>query len=165
MILNKGRGLFAKRPGGGAGRGRSGHVAAGGWLVHGGAVHGGPRFTVDRDCGGRRAHAVVVGGGGLAAAAGGARRRHGRPRQAHGGGAAGHGKTRWRHGRGRHDEASPGRGSPWRMDGWTSSTTKLAAARLTAVAARELGELAARVRALGGSGCVGAREGEWRRYL
>ena len=121
----------------------AGHVAARDRRVHGGAVDRarggrGPRSTVDRACG-----ASAGGGGGRSAAA-----RHGRPRRAFGGGAAGHGRTRRGRGRGRHGEASPGRGSPWRMDGWTSLTTELAAARLTAAAARELGELAARVRAL-----------------
>ena len=121
------------------------------WTTRAGAGDCGPRWTAPAPP--------------PTAAAGGARRCHGRPRQAHGGGAAGHGKTRGRHGQGRHDEVSPRRGSPWRMDGWTSSTTELAAARLTVAVARELGKLAARDRALGGSGCVGAREGEWRRYL
>ena len=68
------------------------------------------RSTVDRaerDGGARRW------GGGRAAAA-----PHGRPRRAPGGDATRHGKTHRRHGRGRHDGASPGASSPWRLRRW-----------------------------------------------
>ena len=138
LISKKPRGGFAKAQGGWSAR-LAGHVAAAGWPVHGtvrwtgargrgAAVHGGPRLreralaaawtrsTWNGVRGGRPRSTVDRARRSGSGAPAGRRWRHGQPRRAFSGGAAGHGRTCRGCGRGRHGEASPGRGSPWRTD-------------------------------------------------
>ena len=117
LILNKGRGLFAKWPGGARVAELAGHVAARDWRVHGGpgacAECTGPRWT--GPSGGGEARGTRTG---WPAGRRGERWRHGCEPEAHRGGGVGHGEASGGYGRDAGSAASAMRARDAAGVGW-----------------------------------------------